>query len=88
MLLKDFIVELKEIYDTFPADYLEIVGEPEIVIDDFAKIASKTFHRLFEYKGVKEQITIDRTFDGSLLVITPLTNRNDVNRIIKANIKK
>ena len=66
MLLKDLIKELQDTYDKeVQGDYLEVFGEPEIMIDTF----ENTYGNLFSYAGFDKEITINRSRDGVYLIL-------------------
>ena len=66
MLLKDLIKELQDAYDKeVVGDYLEIFGEPEIMIDTF----EESYGNLFSYAGFDKKITIDRSADGTYMIL-------------------
>lgn len=77
MYLKDFIHELIEIYQAYPEEYKAIVGEPEIVIETFNKLYSKTIPYLYQFKGIRPEIDIKRSPEGSFLVLSAITNPNE-----------
>ncbi|MGZ4849831.1 MAG: hypothetical protein ACXV2C_00435 [Candidatus Bathyarchaeia archaeon] len=80
MYLIDFISALQELYDSYTVDYKELAGEPEITIDKFEKINTKTFTHLHEFKGVTPDIQIRRTYDGVFLVLTALPDRKKLKK--------
>lgn len=67
MLLKDLINQLQLLYDKeVVGDYLEVMGEPEIMIDVF----EKNYSNLFNYAGFDKEIDIERSGDGVYLLIS------------------
>lgn len=80
MYLKDFIDALQELYDSYTEEYKVIAGEPEITIDKFEKINTKTFTHLYEFKGITPNIQIRRTYDGVFLVLTALPERKKLKK--------
>lgn len=71
MQLKDLIAALQELYDSYTDDYKELAGEPEIGIDLYEKQNIKSaVSTNFNFKGITPVITVRRTYDGSLLVLT------------------
>ena len=67
MLLKDLITNLQELYDKETSgDYLEVFGEPEIMIDTF----EKNYGNLFNYAGFDKEINIERSSDGVYLLLS------------------
>jgi hypothetical protein len=80
MYLKDFISALQELYDTYADEYKDLAGEPEITIDKFEKINTKTFTHLYEFKGVSPDIQVRRTYDGVFLVLTALPDRKKLKK--------
>ena len=71
MLLKDLIKQLQEIYDKGATpEYLEIFGEPEIMIDCFKRVEQGVFH----YAGFTDKVEIQRSDDGVYLIINGFAN--------------
>jgi len=71
MLLKDLIKRLQELYDKeVQGDYLEVMGEPEIMIDTF----EQNYGSLYNYAGFDKEITIDRSSDGVYLILNRFSN--------------
>ena len=69
MLLKDLIKELQDTYDKeVQGGYLEVFGEPEIMIDIFEE-DHKGIGSTFVYKGFDKEITIDRSTDGVYMIL-------------------
>jgi hypothetical protein len=69
MFLKDLIKELQDAYDKeVVGDYLEVFGEPEIMIDTFDE-DPKGIGSTFVYKGFDKKITIDRSADGTYMIL-------------------
>lgn len=65
MLLKDFIKKLQELYDSeVSEEYLEVMGEPEIMIDTFEKVDT-----LFRYRGFSKDISVTRSDDGVYMIL-------------------
>lgn len=66
MELIKLIQQLQDIYDKeVQGDYLEVFGEPEIMIDTF----ENTYGNLFSYSGFDKEITINRSADGVYLIL-------------------
>lgn len=75
MLLKDLIKQLQELYDKeVQGDYLEVFGEPEIMIDTFTNQGADCSNHLFEYVGFDKNIFIDRSGDGVYLILNRFSN--------------
>lgn len=69
MLIKDLIQKLQDIYDNeIQGDYLDIMGEPEIMIDIFESDNNNNKH--FVYKGFDKEIDIERSSDGIYLILS------------------
>jgi len=66
MLLKDLISKLESIYEE-QKPFIEVIGEPEIVIDLFKEI-DKEKH-LFKYYGFSQDIKLEYTADGVYNII-------------------
>jgi hypothetical protein len=65
MLIKDLIDQLQELYKK-EMKYYDILGDPEIMIDCFERMAPSTF----KYKGFSKDIVIQRSNDGIYPIIT------------------
>jgi hypothetical protein len=83
MYLKDLITRLQQIYDMH-SQQKDLLGEPEIVIDKFERVESKTFNRLYEHRGITPDIAVTRTTDGVFLVLSSVKDR----KILKKPIRK
>lgn len=73
MLLKDLINQLQSLYDKeVVGDYLEVMREPEIMIDVFEKPKGleKLTPSYYSYKGFDKEINIERLGDGVYLLIS------------------
>jgi len=66
MLIKDLIAELQALYDK-EIQYVDVMGEPEIMIDVFSKIGDT---HTFQYAGFDKNIVIDRSADGVYSILT------------------
>lgn len=64
MLLKDLISKLTKLYSTYTNDeeYMQTMGEPEIMIDKFKRIEGI---ENYSYVGYSKVITIDKSADGA-----------------------
>jgi hypothetical protein len=72
MLLKDLIDQLQKIYDTYDRSYKDVAGEPEIMIDMFAK-KDVDSHDFF-YAGFSKEIDIEHSADGVYLIFNRFAN--------------
>jgi len=80
MLLKDFIKELQRQYDNETSDpeYLEMMGEPEIMIDVFKK-CENPLHE-YQYVGFDKEVLVERSGDGVYLILNRFSkNENSTN---------
>ena len=59
MLTKDLIKQLQKLVDAHES-YVEVMGEHEIMVDVFKKVAEHTF----QYAGFSKDIRIDKSTDG------------------------
>lgn len=71
MLIKDLIAELQQILDATSQEEVEVMGEPTIHIDVFAKATGFDY---FQYCGISNEIEIQRTRDGVNLVFSAFAN--------------
>lgn len=73
MLLKDLIKKLQVLYDIETANgSLEVMGEPEIMIDVF----EKNYGSLYNYAGFDKEINIERSGDGVYLLLSRFKEEN------------
>lgn len=71
MLIKDLIKELQEIQDSYTAEDIAVLGEPDIYIDVFSKFSNRDGYM---YSGICPDITIERTAVTGNLVLSAFTN--------------
>lgn len=62
MQIKALISKLQDLYDSYDEDYKSVMGEPEIVIDNFGRLGNT---HTFEYLGYNPQIVIEKTDCGT-----------------------
>jgi hypothetical protein len=67
MLIKDLISKLESIYEE-QKPFIEIMGEPEIMIDIFME--AKDNKHLFRYAGLSRNIKLEYTPDGVYNIIS------------------
>ena len=73
MLLKDLIKKLQVLYEIETADgSLEVMGEPEIMIDTF----EKNYGNLYNYAGFDKEINIERSGDGVYHILSRFKERD------------
>lgn len=73
MYIKDLIQKLQELYASYDDEYKATAGEPEIMIDVFAKIEG-TYH--YQYLGFSGDIVIEKSPDFSYDVLNAFENKD------------
>jgi hypothetical protein len=68
MKIIDLIKRLQDLYATYDDEYKSVMGEPEIVIDTFAKLHKD--EGTFRYAGYSPSIDIQKTDCGTYDVLS------------------
>ena len=76
MLIKDLIELLQKHYEE-EMKHVDVLGEPEIMIDVFDKVEDHKFH----YSGFSNKITIERSSDGVYLILSAFKETYDEQRV-------
>lgn len=71
MLIRELIAELQQILDATSQEEVDVMGEPAIYIDVFAKAPGFDY---YQYCGIDHNIEIQRTQDGVNLVLSAFAN--------------
>ncbi len=74
MQLKTLIAKLQELYDSYGAGYIDVMGEPEIVIDVFEKLGNT---HTFEYMGWTPNIVIEKSDCGCYDILSCFYENKD-----------
>ena len=69
MLIKDLIEQLQTLYEQ-EMIHVDIMGEPEIMIDCFKQVEPGVFH----YAGFGKDVGIQRSDDGVYLILNGFAN--------------
>ena len=78
MRLIDLISKLQALYNTYDAEYKEVMGEPEIVIDCFDRIGDT---HTFEYAGYDTNIVIEKTDCGLYDILNRFGNETNTKSV-------
>lgn len=76
MLIKELIEVLQKHYDE-EIKHVDVMGEPEIMIDVFEKVED---HK-FQYSGFCNKISIERSGDGVYLILSAFKETYDEQRV-------
>ena len=83
MLIKDLIGLLQKHYEE-EIKHVDVMGEPEIMIDVFNKVED---HK-FQYAGFSNKISIERSSDGVYLILSAFKETYDEQRNCKSEEKQ
>jgi hypothetical protein len=69
MKIKELIEQLQTLYEK-ELEYVDVMGEPEIMVDCFKRVEQGVFH----YAGFTDKVEIQRSEDGVYLIINGFAN--------------